>query len=109
MKIFLKVLKVTGYLFLIVLVLAGSYFGFYYWKKNQKDNDLITIEVTYMQYACGDWNDDMKVEKVNNKKYSFLIGRDIDPYIHASEYDLKDYFYDNKTNKFYMILVVILV
>lgn len=99
MKFFLKAIKVIGYFFLAILLFIAGYFGFYYWKKNQKNDELIIIEATFMQYACGDWNDDMQVQKVNQIKYKFLLGKDIDPHVDASQYNLKDYFYDNRTEK----------
>jgi len=70
-------------------------------KKHEVD-DLITIEATFMQYACGDENDDMQISKVDNKKYKSLIGKDIDPQVTSvpDTYELKNYFYKNRTSDF---------
>lgn len=68
---------------------------------SRRTNKQISIEATFMQYACGDWNVDMNVRKVNDSAYSEYIGRDIDPHTRNS-YKLKDYFYDNKTKEFGM-------
>lgn len=102
MKPLKKIIKITAIAFLSIVLLAGSTYGIYRFIRNQRSNDLITIEATYMQYACGDWNDDMQVEKVSAKKYKFLIGRDIDPDEVGHRFDFKDYFYKNRTDKYGM-------
>ncbi|PCJ67410.1 MAG: hypothetical protein COA58_03565 [Bacteroidetes bacterium] len=48
------------------------------------DNKLI-IEAHDMQYACGDWIDDMNVTYINDSNYQWLIGRDIDPVIYLGQ------------------------
>lgn len=85
-----------------LLVLTAGYFIVSFLIKNSKADDVLVIEATYMQYACGDENDDMNVEKVDKGKYGFLVGRDIDPQVHlmADTYELKDYFYHNKTKMY---------
>ncbi len=55
-----------------------------------------------MQYACGDWNDDMNIQKVKNSDYSFLIGKDIDPEFLNGENEIRGWLYDNKTEQFGM-------
>ncbi len=90
--------------FLITTVLLGvGYWGFYSWKHKTSLGDLITIEATFMQYACGDENDDAKVKKVDDPRYHLLIGRDINPETNGLDpFDFKDYFYDNRTDQYYM-------
>jgi hypothetical protein len=39
----------------------------------------VTITANYMQYACGDCSIDMKVVKIDNAKYDFIIGNDVFP------------------------------
>ncbi|MDM1553438.1 hypothetical protein PYS58_00170 [Chryseobacterium indologenes] len=91
--------------FIIAIVLLGvGYWGFYSWKHKTSLGELITIEATFMQYACGDENDDAKVEKVDEPRYHLLIGKDINPETENSldPFDFKDYFYDNRTDQYYM-------
>ncbi|MEL6562383.1 MAG: hypothetical protein AAFQ94_29710 [Bacteroidota bacterium] len=49
-----------------------------------------------MQYACGDWVDDMRVTSVSDTAYSFMIDRDIDPEMLNGPRVVKNYFYDNR-------------
>lgn len=102
MRIFKQILKYFGLGLLLLTVISLGYFGFRYWTRNMKSDDLITIEATYMQYACGDENDDIQINKVDNKKYKFLIGKDVDPQVTLvpDTYELKDYFYKNRTSDF---------
>jgi hypothetical protein len=93
--------------FIIAIVLLGvGYWGFYSWKHKTSLGELITIEATFMQYACGDENDDSKVKKVSDPRYNLLIGKDINPETSVSEgfqtLDLKNYFYDNRTDQYHM-------
>lgn len=93
--------------FIITIVLLGvGYWGFYSWKHKTSLGDLITIEATFMQYACGDENDDAKVKKVSDPRYNLLLGKDINPETSVPEglqtLELKDYFYDNRTDQYYM-------
>jgi len=64
----------------------------------------ITVEVSakYMQYACGDWNDDMKINTIDNKSLAYLIGKDINPKFENGEDELSDLFFLNKTKDFGM-------
>lgn len=39
----------------------------------------IVVEAYFMQYACGDWNDDMRVTAVEDSSLIFLLDQDIDP------------------------------
>src|SRR5262245_24765564 len=73
-------------------------------KRRITSGDLIVIEARYMQYACGDWNDDMQVYTVSSKEYSFLVEKDIDPQagLLSLSDDLQHYFYENKENEFGM-------
>jgi len=102
MSIIKKILKSTKLGLLTISILTVGYFGFFYLTRNLKSDDEITIEAYFMQYACGDENDDMQVKKVNSKQYEFLVGRDIDPQITTLSlgYELKDYFYKNRTAEF---------
>ncbi len=81
-----------------------AYWGFDSWKHKKSLGKPITIEATFMQYACGDENDDAKVEKVSDTSYHFLLGKDINPETENSidPFDFKDYFYDNRTDQYYM-------
>jgi len=57
------------------------------------------LQATFMQYACGDEADDMRVKSVSDTSYAFLVGQDIDPYLNAETANLKDYFNNNKTGE----------
>ncbi|WP_336959956.1 hypothetical protein [Chryseobacterium contaminans] len=96
--------KSIRYLIIIIVLLGVGYWGFYSWKHKTSLGELITIEATFMQYACGDENDDAKVKKVNDPRYHLLIGRDINPETKNSldPFDFKDYFYDNRTDQYHM-------
>lgn len=80
--------------FAVILIILKC-FTFY-----QTDKPLLIIEVTFMQFACGDEFDDMKVLNVSDPKFSFLIGEDIDPIVDKKEADLKEYFYANRKNQY---------
>lgn len=96
-------MKKLKYIFFTVLALSILIIVF--WgridKLLSKRNELITVEATFMQYACGDDNVDMQLISVNDSSYSDLIGKDIDPST-KSTYKLKDYFFDNKSEEFGM-------
>lgn len=49
-----------------------------------------------MQYACGDWVDDMRVISVDDTAFSFMIDRDIDPELLNGPRVINSYFYDNQ-------------
>jgi hypothetical protein len=102
MRIIKKILKYFGLGLLLLTTIGIGYFGFRYWTRNMKSDDLITIEATFMQYACGDENDDIQINKVDNKEYKFLIGKDVDPQVTIvpDTYELKEYFYKNRTGDF---------
>ena len=64
-------------------------------------NELV-IEAHYMQYACGDWVDDMRVTKTSDTTHNWLIGRDIDPVFYMGASDVGDMFYsDDTTDRIY--------
>ncbi|AZA93367.1 Uncharacterised protein [Chryseobacterium nakagawai] len=96
--------KSIRYCLILLLFLGVGYWGFNSWKHKTSLGELITIEATFMQYACGDENDDAKVKKVNDSRYNFLLGKDINPETENSldPIDFKDYFYDNRTDQYYM-------
>ncbi|OCA76582.1 hypothetical protein BBH99_12255 [Chryseobacterium contaminans] len=96
--------KSISYLIFGIILLGVGYWGFYSWKHKTSLGDLIIIEATFMQYACGDENDDAKVKKVDDPRYQLLIGRDINPETKngLDPFDFKDYFYDNRTDQYYM-------
>ena len=76
---------------------------FFSCKNDQLLNDRpLIIVAQYIQYACGDWNDDMKVISVNDSSFNFLINKDIDPLFKDGEKELSEWFYANKTEEFYM-------
>ncbi|MDB9883269.1 hypothetical protein OAD66_09080 [Bacteroidia bacterium] len=58
----------------------------------------LTIEAHYMQYACGDWVDDMNVSKVGDTNYNWLIGKDIDPVFYLGDKVINDMFYSDDTS-----------
>ena len=60
----------------------------------------VTIEATFMQYACGDWNDDMRVDSISDTTFNFLIGNDIDPEMCNGEKLISGWLFDNKTSEF---------
>ncbi len=62
----------------------------------------ITIEAHFMQYACGDWNDDMNIQRVSDTNYNFIVGKDIDPEFLNGENEIRGWLYDNKTEAFGM-------
>ncbi|WP_139166065.1 hypothetical protein [Chryseobacterium jejuense] len=96
--------KSIRYLVIAIVLLGVGYWGFHSWKHKTSLGELMTIEASYMMYACGDDNDDIKVEKVINPKYSFLLGKDINPETLVPEafqtLELKNYFYDNRTDQY---------
>lgn len=96
--------KSIRYLIIILVLFGVGYWGFYSWKHKTSLGELITIEATFMQYACGDENDDAKVKKVNDPRYHLLIGKDINPETknNVDLFDFKDYFYDNRTDQYHM-------
>jgi hypothetical protein len=59
--------------FLLILILAVSL------KVIGSGTDTITIVAYYNQYACGDGNIDMKVQRVDDVTYKFIIDNDIAP------------------------------
>lgn len=95
--------KSTRYLIIIIMLLGAGYWGFDSWKHKTSLGELITIEATFMQYACGDENDDAKVEKVSDPRYHLLLGKDINPETkkNIDPFDFKDYFYDNRTDQYH--------
>ena|SRR5687768_4788726 len=108
MKIVRKILKWIKVGLLTITTLTVGYFGFFYLTRNLKSDEVIIIDAYFMQYACGDENDDMQVKNVDTKEYEFLIGRDIDPQIttFSSGYELKDYFWKNRTAEFGLLFRV---
>lgn len=69
---------VTGLLAGIFLCVL-TYYCFCKWRQARMYDDKITVTAYYMHYACGDCSVDMNVKTVDNKKYSFIVGRDIFP------------------------------
>ena len=94
--------KTIRYSLITILLLGVGYWGWNGWKKKTSLGIPITIEATFMMYACGDDNDDMKVEKVSDPHYSFLLRKDINPETEDifQTMELKNYFYDNRTNQY---------
>jgi len=62
----------------------------------------MTIEARYMQYACGDWNDDMQILKVTDTTYNFLLGKDVDTEFLNGESEISEWFFNNETKEFGM-------
>lgn len=102
MNLFQKPFKKRTLALITVVVIVALY-GSYRLVKNWRSGDLVTINATYMQYACGGDADDMKVSKVSMAKYQPYINRDIDPEPNTGNYDLAQYFYDNRTDKYGMV------
>jgi hypothetical protein len=102
MRTLSKIFKITAFTLLTIAVLVIIAYGTYQYIRDLRSKDLITIKATFMQYACGDDNDDMQVQQVSSKKYKFLVGRDIDPDADIHQFDFKEYFYSNKTDKYGM-------
>lgn len=96
--------KPIRYLIFAIVLFGVGYWGFYSWKHKTSLGDPITIEASFMQYACGDDNDDAKVKKVSDPRYNLLLGKDINPEDenNVDPFDFKDYFFDNRTDQFYM-------
>lgn len=91
-------MKLFGFLFPFIFL-----FGCSNQSNEEKLNSLpITIEAEYMQYACGDWVDDMQVLNVNDTAYNFLLEKDIDPLFLNGEGDISESFYENRTEDFGM-------
>lgn len=94
-----------AYILIAVLILGFTW----YHKKTVKHPEKLTLEVRFMKYACGDWNDDAMILDVDNEAFEYVIGKDIDPvaidYFFTREEkqhknSLKDYFWDNETQQF---------
>ena len=84
--------RIIGYAFLLILFLIVIGVGVFYYRRAQVFDEILVVEAYFMQYACGDENDDSKIEKINNPKYQYLIGTEIDPQsVNNSRYNLKDY------------------
>lgn len=95
---YLKLLKKFFVLLLLPLVIS-SFFIFWEDVSIRPDTSKeLTIEAHYMQYACGDWVDDMNVSKVNDPNYKWLIGRDVDPVFYRGEKVINEMFYSNDTS-----------
>ena len=71
-------------------------------EEGQLNKEPVTIEAYFMQYACGDENDDMKVNLVQDTTYNFLLEKDIDPLIFNGQSIINGWFYTNKTEKYHM-------
>jgi len=59
------------------------------------DNREIVVEAYFMQYACGPWNDDLKVLTVNDTSYRDMVDRDIDPEFVDGTEELRDLFLEH--------------
>lgn len=74
----------------LLLVIVSVITGVYFFKSQSTTN--VTIEAYYMQYACGDDNIDMKVDKVDHADFQGLIDRDIAPFAgYFQQSDLVDF------------------
>ncbi|WP_299126035.1 hypothetical protein [uncultured Tenacibaculum sp.] len=89
-------MKVSYNILLIVLALVSCN------RINKLNEKPITIEARFMQYACGDWNDDMNIQSVTDSSYNFILGKDIDPEFLNGENEIRGWLYDNKSEKFGM-------
>ena len=66
--------------------------------KMQRMNEKpISVEATFMQYACGDWNDDMRIDIISDTSLNYLVGTDIDPEMINGDRTIGGWLYDNKT------------
>lgn len=77
---------------LIIVSLCVGGIVYYYNKPASKE---ITIHAHPMLYACGDENDDMRVESVNDSTHNFLLETDVDPHakLQGDEFDFDEYNY----------------
>ena len=71
-------------------------------QEGQLNAEPIKLEAYFMQYACGDWNDDMRIISVQDTTYSFLLEKDIDPLLFKGESEIRGWLYDNKTEEYRM-------
>lgn len=67
-------------------------------EEGQLNKEPVTIEAFFMQYACGDENDDMKVHLVQDTLYNFLLEKDIDPLIFEGQSEIRNWLYENVDN-----------
>ncbi|WP_157730073.1 hypothetical protein [Tenacibaculum jejuense] len=54
----------------------------------------------YMRYACGEWNDDMKVLAVSDTTFNHLLNTEVDPLFITGKEELSDLFYLNISEEF---------
>lgn len=87
-----RIIKFLCLFLLLIGIGVLSSLAFYHWRKQLTYDDKLTLTATYMKYACGDCSVDMKVNRVNDARYRFIIGKDVFPIPeHGSFYDLCDY------------------
>lgn len=89
-------MKLSYKILFVVFVLASCN------RIDKLNDEPITVEAHYMQYACGDRNDDMKIQSVSDSTYNFIIGKDIDPEFYNGENEISAWFFNNKTDEFGM-------
>lgn len=77
--LFKRTFKILAGLFVSVILCVVTYYGYYKWRQSRVYEEKITVTAHYMKYACGECSVDMKVQSVDNPKYSFIIGQDIFP------------------------------
>ncbi len=71
--------KILAGLFVFGILGVLAYYGYYKWRQASVYEEKITVTAYYMKYGCGECSVDMKVQAVDNQKYSFIIGQDIYP------------------------------
>ncbi len=102
MRVIKSALKLFGKIILILCIVIAAYYSFIYLTRNVKSEEVIVVEATFMQYMCGDENDDMKIQAVNPDTYKWLIGKDVDPQVFplSKESELKGYFYEKRSESY---------
>jgi len=85
--VFKTTFKILAGLVVALFLGALAYYCYYKWRQSVVYDDKITVTAYYMKYACGDCSVDMKVQSVDNPKYSFIIDQDIFPTPKTKKFD----------------------
>ena len=93
MSRYLKLIgKIFKYSFLSIIAILITGAGIFFYRQAQVFDETLIIEAYFMQYACGDENDDSKIKKISNPEFQYLVGTEIDPQsVNDPNYNLKDY------------------
>lgn len=92
MKVLKLIGKLVGYSLLAVVLLVIIGTAVFFYRRSQVFDETLVIEADYMQYACGEDNDDSKIAAIDNKDFAYLIGTEVDPQTsNDANYNLFDY------------------